>query len=105
MIKDLLHGSAGQPSAPGMAPLTAGSPFHELARALETEYEDVQKGRRIGMFRLMGVLGSGHFAKVVLGEHILTRGSVPRTIWCEGCRCCFGLSNATYSMRFVPILA
>ena len=42
--------------------------------------QEVISGRRIGFYRLKSQLGSGNFAQVKLGLHLLTNGACTRVI-------------------------
>lgn len=51
--------------------------YDRLLQDLETSTkvkQEVDSGRRIGFYRLKSQLGSGNFAQVKLGIHLLTNG-------------------------------
>ena len=45
--------------------------------------QEVRMGKRVGFYKLKGQLGTGNFAKVKLGVHLLTTGKRPTV-----CLCC-----------------
>ena len=53
------------------------SPYERITHDLESDQkvkQEVRLGKRVGFYKLRGQLGTGNFAKVKLGIHLLTTG-------------------------------
>ena len=53
------------------------SPYERITHDLENDHkvkQEVRLGKRVGFYKLRGQLGTGNFAKVKLGIHLLTTG-------------------------------
>jgi serine/threonine-protein kinase NIM1 len=53
------------------------SPYERITYDLESDHkvkQEVRLGKRVGFYKLRGQLGTGNFAKVKLGIHLLTTG-------------------------------
>ena len=53
------------------------SPYERITHDLESDHkvkQEVRLGKRVGFYKLRGQLGTGNFAKVKLGIHLLTTG-------------------------------
>lgn len=51
--------------------------YERITYDLQTDHkvkQEVRLGKRVGFYKLRGQLGSGNFAKVKLGIHLLTTG-------------------------------
>lgn len=56
------------------------TPFEKLNHDMSHDEKTVKEmalGKRIGLYRLRGEIGSGNFSQVKLGIHVLTKGNIP----------------------------
>lgn len=54
-------------------------PYERLKHDLERDSrvaQELAQGKRVGFYKLKGQLGSGNFARVKLGYHLLTNGGL-----------------------------
>ena len=76
----MANGSKSSDDQPETDPRKLKMTLYEKLRAdLEGDpkvAKEVALGRRVGLYRMKGQLGTGNFSKVKLGHHLLTNGEI-----------------------------